>query len=132
MKRRTTQQRRAVLAALRSTSAHPSADDVYAMVKQKVPQIGLATVYRNLEYLCQNDQAKIVAHMEQRRYDGKMTPHGHVICTECGRIEDIEPPFSSSCVHTIEKVTEYTITDYDAAFYGICSSCHPTHKGKNE
>ena len=46
-----TRQRRVILEALRGTTSHPTADEVYEMVRRRLPRISLGTVYRNLEIL---------------------------------------------------------------------------------
>ena len=49
---RMTRQRRVILEELRNVNTHPSADEVYEMVRKRLPRISLGTVYRNLELLC--------------------------------------------------------------------------------
>ena len=40
--------REAILQCLRSTTCHPSAEWVYSQLKPQIPDLSLATVYRNL------------------------------------------------------------------------------------
>ena len=56
-----TAQREAILKELRSVKTHPTADELYAALRVKLPTISLGTVYRNLE---QMSQAGIVRKLE--------------------------------------------------------------------
>lgn len=84
-------QRETVYEVLRSTKSHPSADWVYARCREKLPGIGLATVYRNLEALVEQGRAiKINVAQGKDRYDADTSPHSHIVCPVCGRICDCE------------------------------------------
>ena len=49
IQRRMTKQRRIILEELRKVRSHPTADEIYAMVRRRLPRISLGTVYRNLD-----------------------------------------------------------------------------------
>ena len=51
---RLTNQRKIILEELRAVTTHPTADEVYGMVRKRMPRISLGTVYRNLEVLIVN------------------------------------------------------------------------------
>ena len=53
---RMTRQRRVILEELCKVDTHPSADEVYVMVRKRLPRISLGTVYRNLEILTQSGE----------------------------------------------------------------------------
>jgi Fur family ferric uptake transcriptional regulator len=85
-----TQQRRAILDAICGRGSHPSADELYHDLRQRLPRISLATVYRNLETLASSGLVGKLEHgCGQRRFDGNPGPHHHVRCVCCGRIEDL-------------------------------------------
>jgi len=52
-KLRSTEPRRIILQEIKHSKSHPTADDIYEIVKKKVPRVSLGTIYRNLEVLCQ-------------------------------------------------------------------------------
>lgn len=87
-----TAQREAILKELRSVKSHPTADELYTMLRVKMPTISLGTVYRNLE---QMSQAGIVRKLEtagkQKRFDGDLSEHHHVRCPVCGAVRDVSP-----------------------------------------
>src|SRR5438093_13450791 len=78
---RVTRQREAVFDFLRSTEAHPTAEQVYTAVRQKIPNISLATVYKALEALVGAGVALKMANAEgAARYDCHCEDHYHVRC----------------------------------------------------
>jgi len=82
--------RDAILNCICSTTEHPSAEWVYEHVKEAVPDISLATVYRNLNLF--KEQGKIISLGTVKgveRFDGNVSPHVHFICTGCGRVLDL-------------------------------------------
>lgn len=84
-------QRETIYQALKSTKIHPSADWVYARCREKMPGIGLATVYRNLEALVEHGRAiKINVAQGKDRYDADISPHFHTVCPVCGKVSDCE------------------------------------------
>ena len=50
---RLTSQRQVILEELRKVKSHPTANQVYDMVRKRLPRIGLGTVYRNLDLLAE-------------------------------------------------------------------------------
>ena len=95
-----TAQREAILRELRSVTSHPTADELYAMLRPEMPQISLGTVYRNLE---QMSQAGIIRKLEtagkQKRFDGDLSPHHHMRCRCCGAVVDIASESLNEIVH---------------------------------
>ncbi|MDR2487907.1 MAG: transcriptional repressor [Desulfovibrio sp.] len=120
---RMTKQRAAILEILRSVQSHPTADELYEMVRKKLPRISLGTVYRNLEFL--NNAGELVrlerAGM-QKRFDGNITPHHHVRCKRCGRIGDVFFPSDRSFICDAQT-QDFIIHDMDVEFTGLCRLC---------
>ena len=120
---RMTSQRRVILEELMKADSHPSADEVYEMVRKVLPKVSLATVYRNLEILSEGGLIrKIEMTGSQKRFDAITTPHYHVRCTECGRVADIyQGPDTSSLCEAVQS--EFTITGHRLEFTGVCPQC---------
>lgn len=88
---RATPQREIVYEVLLERRDHPTADELFARVKTKMPTISLATVYNCLEALVQCDLVKQVNfEREPTRYCSNLTEHAHFIDTATGQIIDIE------------------------------------------
>lgn len=87
---RCTQQRMAVYEALRDCQGHPTAEELYRLVKPSTNRLSLATVYNSLEVLC---KAGLVRKMPMSngccRYDANIAPHLHIRFPETAEIEDV-------------------------------------------
>ncbi|MHB1458080.1 MAG: Fur family transcriptional regulator [Armatimonadota bacterium] len=123
-KNRMTRQRRVILEELRKVQTHPSADEVYEMVRHRIPHISLGTVYRNLEILSDNGFAmRLEMCGTQMRFDGNAENHYHTRCTKCGRVDDLHIEPIAEIADVIESLPDKTIYDYRLEFLGICSLC---------
>jgi len=87
---RCTQQRMAVYEALGKCESHPTAEELFRLVKPTTEKLSLATVYNSLEVLC---KAGLVRKMPMSngccRYDADTSPHLHVRFPETAEIEDV-------------------------------------------
>ena len=91
---RFTRQRAAVYSYLRSVATHPTAEQVYLAVRQDVPNISLATVYKALEALVEVKLAAKLADSEgPARYDCRSDDHYHLRCLETGEVRDLPLPY---------------------------------------
>jgi len=123
---RVTQQRKVILEELRKLSTHPTADELYELVRRKMPHISLATVYRNLGLMSKSGTVlKLSAGGGQARYDGDTSRHEHVRCVVCGRIADVAGPPSGGFgeIELPEPPPGYVIEDYRLEFLGRCPHC---------
>jgi len=85
-----TPSRRAILDGISGAACHPTADEVYEMVRRALPRVSLGTVYRNLELLTRHGLIRTLADGRgQRHYDAVLEDHCHVRCEACGRVDDV-------------------------------------------
>lgn len=92
--RRFTRQRYAVHTFLRSVCCHPTVEQVFAAVRQEIPNISLATVYKALDALVDAGvAARLVADDGTARYDGRSQPHYHFRCLRTGEVRDLPLPY---------------------------------------
>lgn len=117
-------QREAILNNLKSRKDHPTAEMVYNDIKPEIPNISLATVYRNLNQLA---SAGIIARLccngKTDHFDATIMPHYHFLCKCCGAIKDIEMPASSALIKEASKYSEFSIEDATVLFSGVCDLC---------
>ena len=117
-------QRRLILEELRKLDTHPTANELYPIIKGKMPSISLATVYRNLNLLA--DQG-IISRMEhagsQKRFDANTDLHYHFRCNDCGKVYDLEINEISSMKKIMEKIKGHDVEGYKLEFCGVCESC---------
>ena len=123
-KHRMTRQRRVILDAVRELDSHPTADEVYGIVRQQLPRISLGTVYRNLEILSElNLTQKLELGGSQKRFDGDIRKHYHVRCTRCGRVEDAPIKPLDSIENALQGISDYEIMGHRLEFIGLCPQC---------
>lgn len=126
---RITHQREIILEELRAVTSHPTADELYDMVRQRLPRISLATVYRNLEWLTDQGMVqKIEVGGRQKRFDGNVTEHYHIRCLECGKVDDISLNPIENLEHQLEESTGYRILGHRLEFRGVCPQCNGSEK----
>jgi len=127
-----TRQRRVILDALEKSDSHPTADELYDMVRRKMPKISLATVYRNLEIL---SEAGVVRKLEfagcQKRFDKTLEEHNHIRCLDCGRVEDLPAGPSEGLQEKFVHETDFEIVGYKLELIGYCPVCKRRRKNKN-
>jgi len=121
---RLTNQKKAILDYLRSTQGHPDAYEIYEEVKKKLPQISLATVYRNLDAMVKKGKIKAIRIKEDRfNYDGSGEKHHYFHCTKCDRIYNMP----DNILLDFEKINETEVVelveDYSIFLKGICKNC---------
>ena len=124
----TPQREATVRVLLENEQDHLSAEDIFLMVKEKAPDIGLATVYRTLELLL---ELKIVdkinfgdgVYRYDLRKDGDVHFHHHLVCMNCGSVHEIEDDLLLDVEKVVESDYDFKIKDHRLTFYGICSKC---------
>ena len=120
---RMTRQRAIILEELRKMKSHPTADEIYDIVRTKMPRISLGTVYRNLDFLVETGAIlKLEVAGNTKRFDGDISWHQHVRCTKCGAVGDIMYPHNIPNVEDLH-VDGFFITGARIEFDGICSKC---------
>ena len=122
---RQTQQRRMVLEELQKVTSHPTAIEVYEMVRRRMTKVSLGTIYRNLELLADMGQIqKVDLVSSEARFDGNPAPHHHVRCTRCGRVGDLHELPSDMLRKVPSELGGYKITGHRLEFVGICGDCN--------
>lgn len=119
-----TRQRRVILRELQKVTTHPTADQVYAMVRKEIPHVSLATVYRNLDLLA---QAGLILKLEtagaQMRFDGNPANHYHIRCIQCHRVDDLPAGAVMVKEEEVGAKTGYRITGHHLEYKGLCPAC---------
>jgi len=118
-----TRQRAAILAELRRRTDHPTADELYAEVRRRLPRISLGTVYRNLERLAAEGAIHKLCPAGRSRFDADTTDHCHVRCLGCGRVDDIEGEPPPDLRGAFRDRTGYEIVGHHVELLGWCPRC---------
>lgn len=123
-----TRQRRIILEELKRVTSHPTADEVYEMVRRRLPHISLGTVYRNLELLSEGGEIqKLEAVSAQKRFDGNPDNHYHIRCTGCLRIDDLDIEQITGIEDIVKSQGDYEIIGHRLEFIGLCPRCRKTN-----
>ena len=128
---RLTTQHQIILEELGKVTSHPTANEVYDMVRKRLPRIGLGTVYRNLELMADSG---IILKLEvggtQKRFDATTESHYHIRCTECDRVNDIDIEVQHHINNVAATATDYQIFGHHIEFSGICKECQADTNNK--
>lgn len=124
----TPQREATVRVLLENEEDHLSAEDVFMLVKEKAPEIGLATVYRTLELL---SEMSVVEKMNfgdgvaryDLRTDSSKHHHHHLICVQCGSMEEIKDDWLLPLEERLEKEFQFFVSDHRLDFQGVCRHC---------
>ena len=120
----------AILNALQETDVHPTADWVYARLKPRYPNLSLGTVYRNLKKFCENGRAVSVGVINgQEHFDGRVDPHAHFVCKQCGAVLDVPEEFFQE-EHFVRLFAKYRLQVENARvlFEGLCPQCQESER----
>lgn len=125
-----TVQRRRLLGALLRDRRHPTADELYGAVRREIPGLARATVYRALETFVRLGLVRRLSHPGGVvRYDPVTAPHHHVVCTLCGRLEDL-PVEVLGEVDPPEHFRGFRVERATVLVEGLCPRCQKKQGGK--
>lgn len=130
IQRRNTPQRKVILEELCALKTHPTAAQLYEIVKVQFPKISLGTVYRNLEVLMhEGNIQKFDSVSGETRFDGNPHPHYHVRCTSCGALKDLHTITPGSVVPQPRELEGFHITGHRLEYTGTCPDCRNSEMG---
>ncbi len=115
--------RQVILEELRKLKTHPRGDDLFQIVRQKLPQISLGTVYRNLDLLRRQGMVLELFCGDFNRYDGEVSPHPHFLCRNCKRLWDFEASGMPEKIEPAKGEDGFQVEGYYIVFYGLCDRC---------
>lgn len=120
-----TSQRYAVYQALASSTEHPSVEALYSIVKRSYPTLSMNTVYNTLETLKEIGIAsEISLWHDKARFDANQTPHHHLVCLGCKKIEDLFDNTLNALALSPRAKHRYQILGHRVEFHGYCSDCN--------
>jgi len=121
---RMTRQRKVILEELRKLNTHPSADEIYEVVRHRLPRISLGTVYRNLEVLSElGEIQKLELSGLLKRFDWNTKKHYHIRCVRCSRVDDAPIAPLNQLDNELYGATVFEIIGHNLEFTGLCPEC---------
>lgn len=126
---RNSKQKEIILRALDEHKVHPTADELYKYIHRECAEIGVATVYRNLNKLAEQGVIRRITGLDgSSHFDSCTEPHYHFICSCCGKIYDIPGDIGADLIAKAEEFTDCKINSMEMTFRGLCRQCEEMHK----
>jgi len=119
-----TLQRIGILEVIHS-AGHCSVDEISALVDSKLPNLSLATIYKNVLTMRDlNILVEVPIAGNKSKYEIKKMEHIHLICEECGRVEDeILESIPQESLYAIAQRDSFTLKRSQINLYGLCQDC---------
>ncbi len=117
-------QKEEILKLMRSGSLdHPKAAAVFVAMKEILPDIGIATVYRNLNALVDAGMIRRIGVAgDADRFDHRLDEHNHAICESCGAVFDFEGG-AASVAGELYKNFGFRTVSQSLSVRGVCRAC---------
>jgi Fur family ferric uptake transcriptional regulator len=120
---RMTRQRQRILEAVNQLAEHPTADEVYQLVRRELPRISLGTVYRNLDVLAEQGLIAKLQTGPQMRFDSMVAAHVHIRCLRCGALADADTGELPDLDSALLDASGYRLLGHHLEYVGVCPSC---------
>ena len=127
---KTTEPRKVLLQFLdKENNKHLSCDEIYERISKNHPNIGIATVYRNIQLFEElNIVSKLtlddgIGRYELSNLDGHSHQHHHLVCVSCNKLIEVKEDLLGTLEEDIEREHDFEIVDHDLKFFGYCNEC---------
>ena len=122
---RMTPQRLMILSAIENSDDHISAEEIYAQIVAKYPNVNISTVYRTLELL---KRLGLVTETDLgegrvRYHPVEQGHHHHLICRECGAIVDLDESLLAPLKSALLREYQFSADLRHLAILGRCVNC---------
>ncbi|WP_164514455.1 Fur family transcriptional regulator [Brevibacterium aurantiacum] len=130
-KTRSTAQKAVIRSALESEKRFVSAQQLHRTLEDQGHTVGLATVYRQLNALSESGHADSITIAEKQlfRACAQDEHHHHLVCENCGKAVEIEPP-SEDWMSTTARVHGFEVTRHMFEIFGLCAECAALAKNR--
>lgn len=118
---RRTAQRYAVFEYIVDNVTHPTVEEVWRQVREKLPLISLDSVYRILDEFSGIKLVRRFENSRMVRYDPNLARHDHFVCSRCGRIFDFDCGALGGLPQKCERLG--TAVSHEVTVWGVCEEC---------
>lgn len=131
---RYSKKREIILQAVKDNKVHPTADQVYKLVRRENPNVSLGTVYRNLNQLVEMQEVlRLRISGNKDRFDADTKEHYHFICTGCGCFKDLPKDLAKTITDLLSQINDeisVTVSPTSIQFEGVCEACKKENENK--
>ncbi len=121
---KSTPARDAILCFLKSSKSPVDVEQIIEYLRSNNLNTNKVTVYRNIERLYKDGEVERLEFGEGKfRYELKKNHHHHLICTGCGKIEEVEGDFLNKMEEEIYRTGGFKVKNHVLEFYGLCRKC---------
>jgi Fur family peroxide stress response transcriptional regulator len=119
-----THQRQVLYETMQSMHGHPSPEEVFAAVKQRIPSISLATVYKNIHLFVESGVFRELSiHHGTLRVEMNSVPHHHMVCSICKKVNDLPDGVLGTQSTAIVLPNGFMVERISVDVIGICPVC---------
>ncbi|TLS69141.1 transcriptional repressor [Mariprofundus erugo] len=119
-----TSQRQALLDFINASNRHWDADELARALADAGTPMGIATVYRGLAALESAGLLDSIQLADKKRYErADKAHHDHMICTDCGAIEEFAHPTIESLQLSVAADRGFTVSGHQLVIFGLCRGC---------
>ncbi|MCS6771341.1 MAG: transcriptional repressor [Kiritimatiellae bacterium] len=126
---RRTQQRAAIVEAIREAGRPLAPREIHELARRKIPEIGIATVYRAIKDLLSDQKLTAVeVPGAPPRYEvAGLTHHHHFLCRSCDRMMDI-----LGCPGDLAAYAPpgFTVESHELTLVGLCLDCSSPRRSR--
>jgi Fur family transcriptional regulator, peroxide stress response regulator len=121
---RLTRYRKVVLEVLRSRKDHPTAAEVFRIVRRRRPGAAYATIYNALNWLERSGMiGRVNFSDDASHYDPVVERHDHLVCVECGALRDVKLKLPANLWSKAGKNQGFHVEHYRTELFGLCGQC---------
>jgi Fur family ferric uptake transcriptional regulator len=130
---RVTEPRRSVAALIADQDGHFTAAELIAAARARHLGVGRATIFRTLEIL---EEIGAVERLDlpsgDHAYVGcEPAHHHHVVCSRCGRTDEIDDSGLRTVVRDVARQTGYRVDEHRLELFGLCPACQANDGGRS-
>ncbi len=119
-----THQRQVLYETMQRMHGHPSPEEVYASVKQRIPSISLATVYKNIHLFVESGVFRELSmHHGTLRVEMNKHPHHHLVCSICKKVMDVDDAELGMASHPVKLANGFVVERLSVDVIGVCPEC---------
>ncbi len=119
-----THQRQVLYETMQGMYGHPSPEEVYAAVKQRIPSVSLATVYKNIHLFVESGVFRELSmHHGTLRVEMNKEPHHHLVCSVCKAVMDVDDAELGLGSPRLRLPNGFVVERVSVDVIGVCPAC---------